>query len=85
MWVELRLALPADVLHGAFGADAAAMGTVGGDRYERVADGYDPAGQRDRLPAESIRVAGAVPPLVVGPHELSDLAHDRARPQQFGA
>ena len=66
---DVRVELGAGL--GAQDADRLAVGTgrtVGtrrGDRVERVRDGDDAGAQRDLLAPQSIRVAGAVEPLVV--------------------
>ena len=46
------------------------VGALVGERVEDVGDGDDPADQRDPLPHDSARVAGAVPALVVVERDL---------------
>lgn len=49
------------------------VGTVGCDRVEGVGHRDDPSSKRDRRPGKSVRVAGAVDPLVVMANHRGDL------------
>ena len=50
-----------------------------------VADGDDPGGERDRVAAEAVRVAGAVVALVDGADERRDVVQQRDALQERGA
>jgi hypothetical protein len=52
---------------------------------EGVAHGDDAGGQRDRVAAEAVGVAGAVVALVDGADERRDVGQQRDAPQQRGA
>ncbi len=55
-----------------------AVRAVLGHRVEGVADGDDPRAERDRLAAEAVGVAAAVPALVAGAHDRRDRRERRA-------
>ena len=57
---------------------ARAVRAVLGHRVERVADGDDARAERDRLAAEAVGVAAAVPALVARAHDRRDRARGRA-------
>ena len=52
--------------------EPAAVDTVRGHRVVRVGDEDDPGAERDVVPADPIRIAGAVPALVVVQHPVGD-------------
>ena len=59
-----------------------AVRAVGGHRVQRVADGDDPGGQRDRVAAQAVGVAGAVVALVDRTHQRGDAGQQRDPGQQ---
>src|SRR3954470_9259569 len=73
--IELRPGLRADALVGDRGGKRVAVPAHGGHRLQRVADGEDPRDERDVVRAEALRVAAAVPALVV----VEDDVHDDLR------
>ena len=61
-----------------FVGERLAVGTVGAHRVPGVAAGDDPGLERDLFAGEAVRVAAAVPALVVGADDDADLAHEAA-------
>jgi len=73
--VELCAGVRAQFLEGFLQRHAGAIGTVVRHRVEAVGDGEDAGAEWDLGAGQSARVAGAVPALVVGEHDLAgDLA-----------
>ena len=64
--VEVPAALPHDVRDDAVDRQRPSVGAVAGHRVEDVCQRGDPALDRDARCPEALRVAVAVPPLVVG-------------------
>src|SRR5258706_3619379 len=63
--VELRSGMVAKLRPGGLDGDRRPVDAVRRHRAECVGDGDDPRPERDVQPDESVRVAGAVEPLVV--------------------
>ena len=59
VWVEVGAAPRFKVAQGPVGWPGRAVGTVGGECVPHVDHGDDAGGQRDLLPGEAVRVAGA--------------------------
>ena len=83
VWIESRTTLADDVLNRPLGADPATVRPVAGDRDERVTDGDDATGQRNRLASKAVRVAVAVPSLMMGSDQRRRVGHRREGQQQF--
>src|SRR3954454_23790054 len=70
--VELRSRATLELRHGAIDAEGRAVWPIGGHGVVGVADGDDPAGHRNLLATEALRIALAVPALVM---EANDRGH----------
>ena len=63
----------------------AAVRTIGGERVVAVDDREDACAKRNCLRLETVRIAGAIPVLVVMPHDERERARERDRRQKIGA
>ena len=68
--VETRAGLAEHLAHGGLDRPRVLVGTPVRERVEDVGDSDDAAGQRDRRGREPVRIAAAVPALVVGERDL---------------
>ena len=76
--VELRAALAEQLGQRDLVRQRLAVGAVGTHRVPGVAAGDDPRLERDLLAGEAVRVAAAVPALVVRADDQTDVAHEAA-------
>ena len=82
---ELRSGVALDLGPGALLADRRPVGAVGAHRVVGVADQRHPARERDLLAREAVRIALAVPALVLGPDRAGEMADRRGRGGDLGA
>src|SRR5258707_15110741 len=82
--VEVLAGVGLDRREPTLGAPGLFVGPLGGQRVVDVRDGHDPRGERDVLALLLVRVAGAVPPLVVLPsHRTADREELRVAEHRF--
>ncbi len=77
--------MAAHVLERPFGADPAPFGPIGGEGHECVAHRDHTTGERNRVAAQAIRIAGTVPSLVMGTDDRGRHGHRRERLEQLGS
>src|SRR5439155_9209681 len=75
--IELRAAAALHLATGFVDGQRRSIGTIGGHRIEGVGHGEDARPQRDALAGDGIRIARAVPALVVMTHDRRDALEER--------
>ena len=83
--IELRAGAVAQLLARMLLVERAAIGAVGGHRVPRVGDGDDAARDRDLLTGELVRIAAAVPALMMAAHRGGDARSTGHAGQRLGA
>jgi hypothetical protein len=77
--IELLIALAEDLTHRVQHGPRLLVRTLMGESIKDVSNSDDPTSERDLFSADAMRIAGAVPALVMGQRDPLGNAQQRAR------